>query len=320
MKSLIIGGAGFVGPYLIRHLRDDLGQDVHVTKMAHETIAEQATIHDLDILKKEDIVALLKEVQPDRIYHLAAQSSVALAWKKTALTVEINIIGAINVMDAVRETVPNARILLVGSCEEYGHIKSEEAHITEDNPLRPGNIYAATKACQNMFGSIYAQAYDLEIMMTRSFNHIGPNQLPQFVVADFCKQVAEIEYMAEKGEKDLPPIRVGNLSARRDFLDVRDVVRAYAMLIEKGQKGETYNVGRGMAYSIQEILDRILSQAKVPIRVEKDPEKFRPVDIELFEADASKLKAATGWAPEIGLDQTIRETVDYWRKKVRTEA
>ncbi len=320
MKSLIIGGAGFVGPYLIRHLRDDLGQDVHVTKMAHETIAEQATIHDLDILKKEDIVALLKEVQPDRIYHLAAQSSVALAWKKTALTVEINIIGAINVMDAVRETVPNARILLVGSCEEYGHIKSEEAHINEDNPLRPGNIYAATKACQNMFGSIYAQAYDLEIMMTRSFNHIGPNQLPQFVVADFCKQVAEIEYMAEKGEKNLPPIRVGNLSARRDFLDVRDVVRAYAMLIEKGQKGETYNVGRGMAYSIQEILDRILSQAKVSIRVEKDPEKFRPVDIELFEADASKLKAATGWTPEIELEQTIRETVDYWREKVRAEA
>ena len=326
MKSLIIGGGGFVGPYLIKHLRDDLGQEVCVTKMAHETIPEDALtpraagvaptkVYDLNILKKEEIEDLFKEVRPDRVFHLAAQSSVAVAWKNPSMTIEVNIVGAVNVLDAVRDFLPEAKVLLIGSCEEYGHIHEDEAHIAEDTTLRPGNIYAATKACQNMFGSIYAEAYHLNVVMTRSFNHIGPNQLPQFVVADFCKQVAEIEAMAEKGETDLPSIRVGNLLAQRDFLDVRDVVRAYAMVIEKGQPGETYNVGRGKAVAIQDILKTILKEAKVTIAVEKDPEKFRPVDIPLFEADASKLKETTGWEPQIPLEQTIAETVEYWRKR-----
>ena len=326
MKSLIIGGAGFVGPYLIKHLRDDLGQEVFVTKMAHETIPEEVLapadgsgvmtqVFDLNILKKEEIESLLSRLRPDRIFHLAAQSSVAVAWKNPSMTIEVNIVGAVNVLDTVRDILPEAKVLLIGSCEEYGHIREEEAHITEDTTLRPGNIYAATKACQNMFGSIYAEAYNMNVVMTRSFNHIGPNQLPQFVVADFCKQVAEIEAMAEKGETDLPSIRVGNLLAERDFLDVRDVVRAYAMVIEKGEPGETYNVGRGEAVAIQDILKMILKEAKVTIAVEKDPEKFRPVDIPLFEADASKLKETTGWEPQIPLEQTIRETVAYWRKR-----
>lgn len=186
---------------------------------------------------------------------------------------------------------------------------SETKPDNEENVLRPGNIYAATKACQNMIGKIYSQAYGMDIMMVRAFNHVGPNQAPLFVVADFCKQVAEIE----KGLHE-PVIWVGNLSARRDFSDVRDVVRAYTLLMEHGQAGENYNVGSGNAVAIQEILDRILSFAKTPISVAVDPARLRPVDVPVIEADVTKLEACTGGKREIELERTIEETLDYWRK------
>ena len=311
MKSLIIGGAGFVGAYLIRHLRDEKNRDVFVTKMPHETITEDGIrVYDLNILDKDAICTLLEEVQPDEIFHLAAQSSVAVSWKNPALTVDVNVKGGVNVLDAVRETCPNARVLLIGSGEEYGHVKSEEMPIVEENAVRPGNIYAATKVCQNLLGAIYAEAYNMDVMMVRAFNHIGPNQIPQFVVADFCKQVADIE----SGRQE-PVMKVGNLSARRDFTDVRDVVRAYGMIIEKGTAGETYNVGSGHAIAIQEILDKILEESTAEISVEKDPSKFRPVDVPVIEANTNKLREATGWEPQIPLTQTIKETVNYWRNK-----
>ena len=311
MKSLIIGGAGFVGAYLIRHLRDEKNRDVFVTKMPHETITEDGIrVYDLNILDKDAICTLLEEVQPDEIFHLAAQSSVAVSWKNPALTVDVNVKGGVNVLDAVRETCPNARVLLIGSGEEYGHVKSEEMPIVEENAVRPGNIYAATKVCQNLLGAIYAEAYNMDVMMVRAFNHIGPNQIPQFVVADFCKQVADIE----AGRQE-PVMKVGNLSARRDFTDVRDVVRAYGMIIEKGTAGETYNVGSGHAIAIQEILDKILEESTAEISVEKDPSKFRPVDVPVIEANTNKLREATGWEPQIPLTQTIKETVNYWRNK-----
>ena len=162
-----------------------------------------------------------------------------------------------------------------------------------------------------MFGRIYSEAYDMDIMMVRAFNHIGPNQMPLFVVADFCKQVAEIE----KGLRE-PVMYVGNLSAKRDFTDVRDVVKAYGLLVQKGQRGETYNVGRGNALSIREILDKILALSTKSIEVKVDPEKLRPVDVPIIEPDVTKINAATGWAPEISLDTTLKETLEYWREQV----
>ena len=202
------------------------------------------------------------------------------------------------------------RILLIGSGEEYGHLKADEVPVKEETLLRPGNIYAATKSCQNMLGKIYAQAYGMQVVMVRAFNHIGPNQSPVFVVADFCRQVAEIE----QGKRE-PVIHVGNLSARRDFTDVRDVVRAYALLAEQGVAGETYNVGSGQARAIDEILHMILQESEVPIEVKVDPERLRPVDVPVIEADITKLQKLTGWKPEIALTQTIRETLDYWREQ-----
>ena len=275
MKALIIGGGGFVGPYLVRHLVNDLGYEVTVTKTEKENlVSDIAQVVNLDILNKEQISEVLNAQRPDYIFHLAAQSSVAYSWKNPSLTIDVNVKGCVNVLDAIRELDFKPRTLLIGSGEEYGHIREGECPITEENNSRPGNIYAATKACQNMLGKIYADAYGMDVMMVRAFNHIGPNQTPMFVVADFCKQVAEIE----KGIKE-PVMYVGNLTAKRDFTDVRDVVKAYALLVKEGKRGETYNVGTGHALAIQEILDTIISMSDKSIEVKIDPDRLRPVDV-----------------------------------------
>lgn len=311
-KGLAIGAAGFVGNYLINEMHAN-GMEAYATKLPHEQLDNAyAQVYDLDIMDKDAIVALLFEIRPDYIFHLAAQSSVGLAWKNPGLTIDVNIKGSINVMDAVRELFYKPRVLLIGSGEEYGHIQQGETPIVETNLLRPGNIYAATKACQNMIGNIYSKAYDMELMMVRAFNHIGPGQASMFVVSDFCKQVAEIE----KGLRE-PVMKVGNLAARRDFTDVRDVVKAYVELVRKGQPGETYNVGSGNAREIREILDMIISMSEQEIRVEIDPNKIRPVDVPIIEADISKLNRLTGWKPQILLEQTIEETLNYWRKRLQ---
>ena len=273
MKALIIGASGFVGPYLVEEVRNSLFCEVITTtsrKIGKLGIGEDKTVN-LNIRDKEQISRILFSEKPDYIFHLAAQSSVALSWRDPKSTVDTNIIGAINL-------------------------------------LSPGNVYAVTKACQNMMASIYSRAYALPLVMTRSFNHIGPGQSRQFVVADFCSQVVEIE----QGKRD-HVIRVGNLSAKRDFTDVRDVVKAYCRLIQYGKSGETYNVGSGHAISIQEILDIILSQTTAKVIIENDPARLRPVDVPIIEADISKIYKDTGWKPTISLPQTITDTLQYWR-------
>ena len=311
MKALIIGGGGFVGPYLVRHLTAELGLEVTVTKTEKENLElEGVDIVNMDILDKMQISSVLEQVRPDYIFHLAAQSSVSYSWKNPALTIDVNVKGGVNVLDAIRELDYKPRVLLIGSGEEYGHIQEGECPIVEDNVLRPGNIYAATKSCQNMLGRIYADAYGMNVVMVRSFNHIGPNQIPMFVVADFCKQVADIE----KGLHE-PVMYVGNLSAKRDFTDVRDVVKAYGLLVKQGVAGETYNVGTGHAIAIKEILDRILAQSECKIEVKIDKEKLRPVDVPIIEPDITKINQCTGWKPEISLDTTLFETLQYWRNK-----
>ena len=311
MKALVIGGGGFVGPYLVKHLTNDLGYEVTVTKTVKETLVmDNATVKDLDILDIDQIKALLEEEKADYLFHLAAQSSVAYSWKNPTLTVDVNIKGCINLLEAIRQVDKKPRVLLIGSGEEYGHIKKDECPIIEDNVVRPGNIYAATKSCQNMLGMIYSDAYNLDIMMVRAFNHIGPNQTPMFVVADFCKQVADIE----KGIQE-PVINVGNLSAKRDFTDVRDVVKAYAKLVAGGKRGETYNVGTGHAVAIEDILKGIIAMSDKKIEVKVDPAKLRPVDVPIIEPDISKIKKEVGWSPVIPLEQTLKETLEHWRKE-----
>lgn len=313
MKALIIGAAGFVGNYLIKHIQETYDWKLVATKLENETLEyDNIQVYNLNILYKEEITALLKEMQPDYIFYLAAQSSVSLSWKNPLLTVDINIKGCLNLLECLRELEQNPRILLIGSGEEYGYIQPEDTPVKETTVLAPGNIYAATKACQNMLGTIYARAYNMNIILVRAFNHVGPGQTPTFVVSDFCRQVALIE-----NGKQAPVIKVGNLEAMRDFTDVRDVVRAYGMLIQKGVKGYTYNIGSGHAVRIRSLLENILKLSTVPITVEIDSAKLRPLDIPIIEADISKLTECISWKPEIPQIQTLQETLDYWRQKVR---
>ncbi len=310
MKSLIIGAAGFVGGHLIRHLSGDCGYDVYVTKLPGEIINTDGayTTYDLDILNQDNVAELIDKIKPDEIYHLAAQSSVGLSWKKPQLTADINIKGTINVLEAIRKSDCTPRLLLVGSGEEYGYVSPEDIPINEDVTLRAGNIYAATKACQGMLGEIYARAYKMDIIMVRAFNHVGPGQSDTFVVSDFCRQAARIEC-----GKQSPVISVGNLSAQRDFTDVRDIVRAYSGLMANGKSGQIYNVGSGKAVSIRSLLDMIIELSHAEITVDIDSSRLRPSDVPVIAADTSKITADTGWKPVIPLKTTIADILDYWR-------
>lgn len=315
MKALIIGGGGFVGGYLKDYL---ISQeiDVYITKLPSQQInnSNKAFTFNLDILDFNQISNLLKEINPDYIFHLAAQSSVSVSWVKPALTADVNIKGCINLLEAVRSLNINPRILIIGSAEEYGKPninKNRGSIISETSAINPCNIYAATKACQNMIGTIYSNAYNMNLIMVRAFNHFGPKQEPTFVVADFCKQVAEIE----KNLKE-PVIKVGNLKAKRDFTDVRDVVKAYFALIKSGIKGETYNVGSGKAVGIDEILDIILSMSTAQIKISVDKNKFRPIDVPIIKADISKIVNHTKWSPSLDIKTTIEDTLNYFRNNI----
>ena len=310
MKALIIGAAGFVGRHLIIHLKS-LGWEVSATRLPQEEIKEDVPNYELDILNQTSLSSLLDKIQPDYLFHLAAQSSVALSWEKPALTVDVNIKGAFNLLEALRGMQIPPRVLLVGSGEEYGYILPEELPIKEDTLMRPGNIYACTKAAQDLLGQVYARAYKLEIIMVRAFNHTGPGQIDTFAAAHFCKQIAEIEAGLRP-----PVIKTGNLSSRRDFTDVRDIVKAYALLIQKGKAGEAYNVGSGKAIAMQDVLDMALSFAKTQITVEQDPALMRVSDTPVIQADIARLTRETGWQPEIPLQNTIADMLDDWRKKI----
>lgn len=307
MKALVIGAAGFVGPYLCKNLLDN-GFDVLATKLENENSKGEFKFVNLNILKKEEIDALLKEFTPDVIFHLAAQSSVKLSWERPQLTFSINVIGAINLLESVKEFAKNAKVVLIGSGEEYGQIDQSKLPVKEDTKIEANNFYAVSKATQNRIGRIYAKAYGLNVVSVRAFNHIGVGQLDTFVIPSFCKQVVEIEKTNKPGV-----IKVGNLSSKRDFTDVRDIVNAYRLLALKGKSGETYNVGSGHSYKIEDLLNIILSLTNASVKVEIDPARFRPVDTPEVRADISKLVKDTGYKVEHDLKDTIKEIMDSYR-------
>lgn len=312
MKALIIGAAGFVGNYLIRELLDK-GWDVGATKLPEEAISapKAVQVFDLDILSPENTEEVVAQYQPDVIFHLAAVSSVALSWKKPELTLKVNILGALHVLEAVRKVKKDTRILLIGSSDEYGKISPEELPVSEGKAARPENIYAISKATQNMLGDTYGKAYDMDVIRIRAFNHIGPGQLPDFAASSFAQQIACIEAGLQQ-----PVISVGNLEAERDFSDVRDIVAAYEALARKGRKGETYNVGSGRSVKLQTILDKLLALSTAEITVQRDASRFRPTDMPCVRADIRKLQQDTGWATAIPLEQTLQAMLDHWREKI----
>ena len=311
VRSLIIGGAGFVGGHLMDRLILS-GDEVTATKLESEKISRtDVKTVNMELTDIEDVRRVINEELPDRIYHLAAVSSVALSWKQPHLTVDVNIKGAINLLEAVKDCEKKIKVLMIGSGEEYGAVSEKDLPVDEETALHPGNMYAVTKICQNMISSLYAKAYGMDVMMVRAFNHCGPGQAPMFVVSDFARQIAE----AEKGLRE-PVMYVGNLSAKRDFTDVRDVVKAYELIMQHGTKGETYNVGSGNARSIDSLLKMLVSFSTIDIDVKIDEKRLRPVDVPVIEADTSKLKAATGWQPSIPMEQTLKDTLEYWRNNV----
>ena len=311
-KALIIGAAGFVGGYLSEELLRN-GYEVYLTKLEFEKIEKSAaTVYNMDVTSVTETDAVIADIKPDVVFHLAAQSSVKLSWEKPHLTLNVNIIGALNVLEACRrltETGKKTKVLLIGSAEEYGKVTPEQCPIKEELQCAPKNLYALSKLTQNGLGKIYSESFGMDIITVRAFNHTGPKQAPAFVLADFCKQVAEIE----AGERKAV-ISVGNLEAMRDFTDVRDIVKAYLLLSEKGKSGQTYNVGRGEAVKISALLDMLLKEAKCPIEVRRDEKRMRPSDVPLHVADTTKIRSDTGWQPTISLEETVKDTLNYWRQ------
>lgn len=310
-KILITGVCGFVGSYLVEELNKKQGYKIYGTKLSNEKkYIDNVELLDLDLTNKNDVHNVIKKINPDIVFHLAAQSSVKVSWDNPALTANVNIIGTINLLEEIKNINKNCRILLVGSSEEYGKTFSLIPSPNEEEKCEPQNIYSITKLTQNYIGKLYAKAYNMNIIMTRSFNHFGPNQSPQFVIADFCNQVALIENNMQDAI-----INVGNLSLYRDFLDVRDVVCAYHKLALFGISGETYNVGSGKSTKIEDILNKIILMSVVNIKVNVDKNKFRPIDIKETKADITKLKNDTNWSQTYDIDTTLNETLEYYRSK-----
>ena len=222
-----------------------------------------------------------------------------------------NIQGQLNVLETMRDIDWDCRCLVVGSSEEYGKVREDELPITEENPLRPMSPYGVSKVTQDLLAYQYHESFGIDLVRTRAFNHTGPRRGEVFVTSNFAKQIAEIE----AGKRE-PMIMVGNLEAQRDFSDVRDVVKAYLLAIEKCESGEVYNICSGHAIRIQELLDRLLDLTDVAVEVKQDPARMRPSDVMVLQGSAEKFKKATGWKPEIPFDQTLRDLLDFWRERV----
>ena len=306
-KALITGMSGFVGHYLKEALGLK-GYLVYGTCLSGEKYEQLPQYYAMNLLNKEQVVNVLSECQPDEIYHLAGQSSVALSWSKPTLTMDINVNGTINLLEAIKEFCPNTKVLIVGSSDEYGPVKKEDCPVNEEHPLNPVSPYGVSKMTQEKIAQIYAKAYGLNVVMVRPFNHIGAMQAKGFVVSDFASKVAAIE----KGKIE-PVLKVGNLHSYRDFTDVEDVVEAYIQILDKGISGEVYNVGSGKAIEIQEILNTLVSMSNAKIKVEVDDGLYRPVDVPLVVCDNIKLKQVTGWELKKELKNTLLETLNYWR-------
>ena len=272
----------------------------------------EVTVVDCELQDGSAVRGVIRAVQPDRVFHLAAQSFVPTSWTAPAFSLTNNIVSEVNIFEAVREARLDPVIHIAGSSEEYGLVYPDEAPIGEDNPLRPLSPYAVSKVAQDLMGYQYFKSYGMHIVRSRAFNHEGPRRGDVFVTSNFARQIAEIE----RGIRE-PVIAVGNLKNRRDYTDVRDIVRGYWLLLEKGEAGEVYNLCSGRAWVIHEILDFLLGEARVPgITVREEAARLRPSDVPVLRGDATKAQAAVGWRPEIPFEQTLRDILDYWRQRV----
>jgi GDP-4-dehydro-6-deoxy-D-mannose reductase len=322
MRVLITGITGFAGSHLADYLLAN-HPDVEIFGTWRwrsrteniEHLEGRIRLVECDLKDAAGVRQALTATRPERIFHLAAQSYVPASWQAPAETLNNNIISQTNIFEAMRDLDLEARIQIAGSSEEYGLVHPDETPITESNPLRPLSPYAVSKVAQDLLAYQYFRSYGLDVVRTRGFNHTGPRRGDVFVTSNFAKQIASIE----AGLRD-PVIRVGNLSAQRDFTDVRDMVRAYWLALEKGRAGEVYNLSSGSAVTIAELLDMLLEHTDTKVEIEVDPERLRPSDVEILLGDSSKFRADTGWQPEVPLSQTVEDLLNYWRARIRRVA
>jgi len=318
MRVLITGITGFVGSHMAEYAlakgAQVFGSTRWRSKMENiEHLRSKVTFIESDLRDLSSVRALLETSVPDYIVHLAAQSFVGVSWHAPAETLTTNIISQVNLLEALRGLKMSPRFLAVGSSEEYGLVLEDEVPIKETNPLRPLSPYAVSKVTQDMMAYQYFKSYGLPIIRTRAFNHEGPRRGDVFVTSNFARQVAEIE----AGLRE-PVVYVGDLTPRRDYSDVRDIVRGYWLLLERGEAGEVYNLCSGRSWSIKQVLDFVLNLSTVKgITVETDPARLRPSDVMILEGDPTKMHKATGWKAEIPFERTLTELLDYWRQRTR---
>lgn len=317
MKTLITGIAGFAGSHLAEFLLTKKGTKVfgidrwlsRLDNIQH--IQDKIELIECDLTDPFSTNAAIEKIKPDFVFHLAAQSYVPASWSAPHDTLTTNIIGELNIFEAVRKQGLKTRIQIACSSEEYGLVHKNEVPIKETNPIRPLSPYAVSKVAQDFLGYQYFQSYKLFIVRTRGFNHTGPRRGEHFVTSNFAKQIALIE----KGRQE-PVIYVGNLEAVRDFTDVRDMVRAYWLALEKAKPGEEYNICTGKGIRIKDMLTMLLKLANRKIEIKQEPTRLRPSDVQILIGDNSKFRKQTGWKPMIPFEKTIKDLLNYWREKI----
>jgi GDP-4-dehydro-6-deoxy-D-mannose reductase len=316
MRLLVTGAGGFVGGHLVGLVRREAPDtSVHGVVLPHGSLAwstaQGARIVEADLDDPAAAAAVIEEVRPDGIVHLAGQSSVHQSWLDPGGTLRTNVLGIVHLLDAARSTSLRPAVLVVGSAEEYGPVAEAEIPIREDAPLRPASPYAVSKVAQGALALLYGPAGGMRVVLTRTFHHTGPGRGEAFAESSFARQIAEIEHGLRP-----PVIEVGNLDAVRDFTDVRDVVRAYLLLLEKGEPGRAYNVCSGRGRRIRDVLDMLLASSSAKVEVRVDKERLRPSDVPAQVGDPSRLRVATSWEPRIPLEETLRDLLSDWRTRV----
>ncbi len=302
---LVTGASGFAGSHLVQHLSSSHDVAGWARSTPPPEVARLARWQRVDLRDRDAVDAAIRELQPAAIFHCAGLPQVAESWVDTAAPLAANVLGTHRLLEAVRLNRVACRILVVGSAHVYA---PSALPIAEDHPLGPASPYALSKLAQEQLALRTVAEDGLQVIVTRSFNHTGPRQAPSFMAPSMARQIAAIE----RGARE-PVIRVGNLDAQRDLLDVRDVVRAYARLLTAGTPGTVYNVASGVGRPVRAVLEALLARARVPIRVETDTARLRANDIPVLIGDATRLRHATGWNPEIPFEQTLDDLLDYWR-------
>ncbi|MEZ4867576.1 MAG: GDP-mannose 4,6-dehydratase [Caldilineaceae bacterium] len=318
MRVLITGIAGFAGSHLADYLVHQVGAAVEVHGVVHRHerrihhLRQQLQLHRGDLRNALWINELVQSVRPDCVLHLAAWSDVGGSWQQPWTTYELNIQCQLNLLDALTRWQPTCRTMVVTSNEVYGLVQPDDLPMNEETPLRPNNPYGVSKITQDMMALQYWNSHRLPTIRARSFNHIGPDQADDFVASAFARQVAEIE-----AGLHAPVVAVGNLDAERDFTDVRDIVRAYWLLLKQGEPGVVYNIGSGQKRPVRWLLETLLTLSTADVEVVIDPARLRPSDVPASLCDNRRLVAATGWQPRIKLEDSLLDLLNYWRGQVR---